>query len=189
VPCRNSFICNELALPVRYYSSLSLPLLPVRNKTAQTPLPCLHVSRPVLVPRVLRHPGAEGTRSYSFTARGHETRSSPQPQLPRALHTAPFAKGGWGIFQYPLSLALLLKPHFLKPQAFSSSDVFPPVFHPIYRALTKPLLNLITPCLSNSCVSNYTITDWVRLVILHVCINALPHPARTLQSLSKGAPQ
>jgi hypothetical protein len=39
-----------------------------------------------------------------------------------------------------------------------------PISHPNYRALTKPLWNLVTPCFPTTSTPNYTTADWVRLV-------------------------
>jgi len=62
------------------------------------------------------------------------------------------------------------KPFHIRPFSHHNRSItpFPPIFHPNYRALTKPLWNLITPCLSTSSRFEYTIEDWLRLVILTV---------------------
>jgi len=76
-------------------------------------------------------------------------------------------------------------PHAPSLPSYVQLRVFYPIFHPNYRALTKPLRNLITPCLSITSTAYYTTADWVRLVISHVCkwhsqrgvqshVNALP---------------
>jgi hypothetical protein len=48
-----------------------------------------------------------------------------------------------------------------------SASIYP-IFHPNYRALTKPLSLSLTPCLPTTSSANYTTADWLRLVISHL---------------------
>ena len=63
-----------------------------------------------------------------------------------------------------LALAPTLCVDSSSPLPCTQFPEIPPIFRPNSRALIKPLLNLITPCLSTSSTSNYTTVDWVRLV-------------------------
>jgi len=60
-----------------------------------------------------------------------------------------------------------------------------PIFHPNYRALTKPLRNPITPCLQTTSIPNYTTADWLRLVKLLSCRR---HSRHLLQTYIKALP-